>query len=85
MPEIRTFNTGRPYTSNGQRIAWTQEGDVVTFVDVDRGVHGCFDSVYPADNTTVLGFYDAGLYRWAPITKDLEAAALASSKERSIL
>ena len=38
------FNTGRQYTTNGQRITATLHSDgVVTFFDHDRGVDGEFE------------------------------------------
>ena len=41
MSDILAFNTGRPYTDKGQRIAAkiTDTGGLL-FVDIDRGIHG---------------------------------------------
>jgi hypothetical protein len=57
------FNTGRGYSSHGQRIAATQLADGrVQFVDIDRGInhvtkHGC-----ELTQAAVMRAYDACAY-----------------------
>ncbi len=76
---IKTFQTGRQYTSHGQRIAYqvTQpdSGDdpfvqisTVAFYDVDRMIGGLVNVVHfdgkPVSDKDVLDAYDAGGYKW---------------------
>jgi hypothetical protein len=64
MTTIR-FNTGRGYTSSGQRIVATLHDDgIVTFMDHDRGISGEYwksdrDSF---DAANVMDHYDSGDY-----------------------
>lgn len=67
---IHTFNTGRMYTAEGQRIAYAeiervgppnQERAKVLFVDVDRMVDGVV-LLFVASDRGVLHAYDHGLY-----------------------
>ena len=73
--DILTFNTGRMYTEQGQRIAAAQIEYMVYFIDADRGIDGAFD-VTPAEWEHEIGFppfkltqaslmklYDEGNYR----------------------
>lgn len=64
---LYAFNTGRQYSSKGQRIAWvpilgTAQGVLVAFYDVDRMINGVvrIDGVISDDR--VLAAYDAGGY-----------------------
>jgi hypothetical protein len=71
------FNTGRHYSTHGQRIvAWVEKAesgqpDRVCFVDFDRQINGSFpfcwsvQSVTPADFARhVLHMYDWGQYQF---------------------
>lgn len=69
-PFIATFNTGRQYTAQGQRIAYTEIAQVQTpearkvkvlFADVDRGVYGVV-VLFVASDEGVLHAYDKGFY-----------------------
>ena len=60
--KVHAFNTGRGYTSNGQRIAWTllSTGNVA-MLDIDRGID--YILVFSSDdaptrNSEVLHAYD---------------------------
>lgn len=55
------FNTGRPYSDQGQRITATLHDDgVVTFYDHDRMVDGEFTlrQYLPFDKEEVMNMYD---------------------------
>lgn len=75
--KINTFNTGRSYTANGQRIAWAVVGDKVMFVDTDRMISGV--TTRPCHmNHDLLYAYDNGLYSHLndyEVRAQLEAAA----------
>lgn len=62
--QITVWNTGRPYTKYGQRIAACLHEGVIVFVDVDRGLHGIIevrkDAKYDL-KTLVMHKYDNGL------------------------
>ena len=64
------WNTGRYYTSAGQRIAWefvatTSEGHVVSFADHDRMIDGTVTIDDDAlENWNILRHYDQGGYGW---------------------
>lgn len=61
-----SFNTGRKYTANGQRIVATLHDDgFVTFFDHDRMVDGEFRlGVHCSfDQTEVMHWYDSGMAR----------------------
>lgn len=74
--QIRAFNTGRLYSSKGQRIAFSVTGSTskddwfkvskVVFVDIDRQIQGEMNVVHfndaPVSNRDVLTSYDAGDY-----------------------
>tara|TARA_R110000868_G_scaffold1078_1_gene8249 strand:+ start:643 stop:906 length:264 start_codon:yes stop_codon:yes gene_type:complete len=83
------FNTGRQYTTNGQRIAarLLDNGDVV-FVDADRQIEGRIamlcDREFVAtifDRAYVMDAYDSGAYSESQIdrelTRELRAVATA--------
>lgn len=68
---IYTFNTGRQYTTEGQRIAWLPllrevgtDGDstLVAFYDVDRGVHNVVRVKGVPGDDKVLEQYDQCAY-----------------------
>lgn len=58
----KAFNTGRQYSANGQRIAWTvlSTGNVA-MVDVDRGIDYVLVVAEPS-NSGVLAAYDASAF-----------------------
>ena len=62
------FNTGRPYTEDGQIIYATwQAGGMVKFADVSRRCYGRFNPNTDHMNDEelrrkVMGYYDLGLY-----------------------
>lgn len=79
MNQIKTFNTGRPYTKQGQRIAfieisrtqdfglWTAE---VAFVDVDRMIDGVYHLAMISESEQVrphmlLAAYDSTAQRYS--------------------
>jgi hypothetical protein len=76
------FNTGRQYTEAGQRIAARIVGNVVLFVDVDRGIKGLFPEavaaniIYAAEvnarlfKNAVLDAYDRTEYVWEGFDHD---------------
>ena len=63
---IVTWNTDRQYSEHGQRMAATQVGDVVYFVDIDRGIDGMFHSYERGDESyfrrLVMSMYDSCSY-----------------------
>ena len=71
------FNTGRQYSSHGQRIAAMQlDNGAIAFVDIDRGL----DYLIPADfspwikfdQASILSIYDKS----SDVLDDLSAAKL---------
>lgn len=91
--KINTLNTGRQYTSHGQRIAWaellkTPEGALVGFYDADREVcNVVLVAGYPVDDAAVLNQYDLSNYvrgHWLPdgVEETLKAAALAHGQNK---
>jgi len=55
--EIISFNTGRQYSDQGQRIAAAVHNGVVIMVDIDRGI----DYALPAaalDRNSIMAAYD---------------------------
>lgn len=66
------WNTGRPYTESGQRIAAcvaTNDAGVseLLFADIDRNIDGCIKLDKPLDSVKqirglVMGGYDNGQY-----------------------
>lgn len=59
--KIETFNTGRRYTAEGQRIAWATVDGVTYFVDYDRSIYAGLNHE-ATTNAEVLAAYDAGDY-----------------------
>lgn len=92
---IKTFNTGRQYSPQGQRIAYrlasiSADADVpgmdwasVEFVDIDRGVSGVLTVLLMNGETLtdryVLAAYDAGGYAWLPFSAQDELSAAFAS------
>lgn len=82
---IHTFNTGRMYTTEGQRIAYTEtQGDdmtaTVVFYDYDRGVNGEVTLVRPVTDARLLLAYDRSHYGYSSdyaLLDQLKAAAAA--------
>jgi hypothetical protein len=83
------FNTGRQYTSNGQRIAarLLDNGDVV-FVDADRQIEGRIAVLCDRDfvasifnRAYVMDAYDSGAYSESQIDRELtrELRAIATA------
>lgn len=65
MEQLIVFNSGRRYSSKGQRIASCVEGEWMFFVDIDRCVNGKFHIGSYVDidrfilsKDKVLGMYD---------------------------
>jgi len=57
IDKIISFNTGRQYSDNGQRIAAAEYNGVVIMVDIDRGI----DYALPAaalDRNSIMAAYD---------------------------
>jgi hypothetical protein len=57
IDKIISFNTGRQYSDNGQRIAAAIHNGVVIMVDIDRGI----DYALPAaalDRNSIMAAYD---------------------------
>jgi len=91
--KIHAFNTGRTYTREGQRIAYTETGRdadeflqlaTVAFYDVDRMVDGLLtvavDAGAPVTDRAVLSAYDHGGYGYIAdyaLRDQLKAAAAA--------
>ena len=76
---IITFNSGRQYSDEGQRIGFVVLPDRrAYFVDVDRRIDGTIDAPHFDDQHVtsqhVMQEYDAGRYYW-----DAEAAKLRDS------
>ncbi len=66
MAKTITFNTGRKYTAQGQRIVATLHDDgIVTFFDHDRQVDGEFklEKHCSFNQTEVMHWYDSGMCR----------------------
>lgn len=59
------WNTGAPYTVNGQRIAAASVDGGVWFTDVDRGVSGWMAGC-DLTKEGVMGLYDLGRYKSVP-------------------
>lgn len=59
------WNTGAPYTVNGQRIAAANVDGGVWFVDVDRGISGWMPAC-PLDKDAVMMLYHRNEYRSVP-------------------
>jgi|GEM_PF-6348889 len=88
---IRTFNTGRQYSAEGQRIAYRvtsikPDEDVpgmdwatVEFADIDRGISGVLSIMLMSEESVtglcVLNAYDAGGYGWLPHAAEDELKA----------
>ena len=64
IDKIISFNTGRQYSDNGQRIAAAIHNGVVIMVDIDRGI----DYALPAaalDRNSIIDAYDnPALHTW---------------------
>lgn len=58
---IKTFNTGRHYSVNGQVIEWYVKYDKTYFDDKTRMIKGVIDKIC-YDQYEVLDWYDNGLY-----------------------
>lgn len=61
LENIQLFNTHRPYTSEGQRIAYGVSEGKTYFADVDRKIYGVIHAVVD-DDRELLRRYDAGGY-----------------------
>lgn len=86
---IHTFQTGRPYTADGQRLSWvvTYEHDngwsEVHFYDYDRFIEGrVVLPKRPAEvqNADVLFMYDHGAYRGYIDSPELKLALREAAK-----
>lgn len=84
---IKTFNTGRGYSSCGQRIAYmvlaiAGSEALVAMVDADRGINYVLDVQWPHGDREVMEAYDRGCISrgyWMPqaIEDALRTAALS--------
>lgn len=64
--DIKTWNTGNPYSCEGQRIAATMIDGTVYFADADRGIDGEFRPlILPSFDLQrcVMHRYDTNDYR----------------------
>lgn len=58
------FNTGRLYSTHGQRIVAVQHADgSITFLDIDRGIAGDLTGIVPFDQKNIMDRYDGKEYR----------------------
>lgn len=92
--EIKTFNTGRQYSAQGQRIAYAvakaheetpglEDYTVydVYMYDADRGVHGVLRTVGKPTDRAVLASYDhdgASKYGHLPYGETMDALRAAA-------
>tara|TARA_R110000868_G_scaffold403607_1_gene681046 strand:+ start:286 stop:552 length:267 start_codon:yes stop_codon:yes gene_type:complete len=61
--KILTFNTGRTYTENGQRIAATQlESGHVVILDIDRHIDVIFPVGVELTQADIMWAYDRNMY-----------------------
>lgn len=96
--EIHAFNTGRGYTSMGQRIAWTWAKEPysddlgisyrVCFYDVDRGIYGTLLLLgkEPDRDGLMAAYMHCNYYGWIvdfEVREALRAAAEAVQGVRS--
>lgn len=66
---VYAFNTGRGYTPQGQRIAFTAVEGGVYFTDIDRGIRGYYKC--EANIDALLNAYDAAVAElWRPAEYD---------------
>lgn len=76
---IITWNTGRKYTANGQRIIATRlENGCVAFYDVDRMIAGVTHEACDLTQHAVMSAYDANKYAdlyCGKTRKEMRAAA----------
>lgn len=77
---IHTFNTGRLYTTAGQRIAWTVlRNNCILMVDADRMIEYVLDSRTDRTNSGVLNAYDRNQTdaKWHPTSHDVAPELLS--------
>jgi len=72
-----TFNTGRLYTAEGQRIAATEVEGKIYFCDVDRMISGVITVPCKLVEAQIMECYDRNEYQGVcnPILRDLAEAA----------
>lgn len=73
---IKGFNTGRKYTANGQRIAYSWDGATVIFADFDRMIYGEYASDVEPTNSSVLAVYDSNGYHMSCAAMQLRSNAV---------
>lgn len=82
-PKVLAFNTMRPYSPHGQRIAASRLSDGrLVFVDADRGVYGVTKAPCQLLPHLVMAEYDSGRYipaAWGhgELTDDLRSLLVA--------
>ena len=67
---VIAWNTGRGYTSHGQRIAAAQIPWGVAFVDVDRGIAGWVRNG-TLSQSAVMAVYDSGRHILSPLPDEV--------------
>lgn len=73
--ETFTFNTGRPYTAQGQIIRAAQlENGRIIFADMSRGIDGILPEGTELSQSSIMRAYDAGCYQWAREANQLRDA-----------
>lgn len=80
------FNTGRPYTEKGQRIAAKVIDDGVYMVDVDRGIAGFLPGVR-CTQVAIMKAYDSGIPRmeYVPPSMDTNKPETPGTSSEKIL
>jgi len=80
------WNTGRPYTDEGQRIAAVVASGCVYFYDIDRGINGWYEApTHPLSKwlpleDSVMTKYDAGEYTQGLPDAIREALAIVAKR-----
>lgn len=73
---IKMFNTGRGYSSKGQRIVWCIAKGYLFFFDVDRHIHGVMTDIAMHTCTVeneIMYLYDNNKYEPIPFQhRDIE-------------
>lgn len=92
--QILTFNTGREYTKNGQRIAAARVDGGVVFVDIDRGIDGFIADAAGSARVALtqavvmrrydLNLYDCSSYRFPEVRRALELAANGEQQQQEV-
>jgi hypothetical protein len=75
-----TFNTGRMYSTAGQRIAATEINGKIYFNDIDRGISGVITIPCKLTERDIMRAYDGREYEgvYHPIIRELSDRALSA-------